>query len=426
MQAGGSVIDLSAVENRAGKLAVQASGSPDATAALHGRILGSASGHGDAGGTLVPYAAGRIELHAQRIDDFAGLNTRLTEGGVTGGRMFHLLQGDLVVGDEVRAREVDISVDRGHLTVEGRIDASGEGAGAIRLAGGHGLSLASGAVLDARAAVLRVDSYGQPIEAPNRAVIELDSGDGRLTLAGGARLDLSVAGSPQAYGTVTLNAPRVGGARGNDVDIDASGAIGISGAKSITVNAFHTYRDARPGEDVTVDGRTYQVIDQDYLDRKHDDSRVFIDQALRNDALMNTRLAGLRTYGEQFHLRPGVEIVADTRPGINPDGDLHVDGDIDLSGHRYAGVNPRLQKTAVHGSGEAGALVLRAAGNLDIYGSISDGFDGSRLEVTPDDNGWILPKGRIPWGGDLVVPHGQRVTLADGTFFQSGLSLIHI
>ncbi|MBB1603748.1 filamentous hemagglutinin family protein [Variovorax sp. UMC13] len=419
-QAAGSAIDLSADDNRAGKLSAIALGAGAGTVDLAGRIDGNASGHYDAGGTRVPYAAGRIEVRGQQIADFAGLNQRLNAGGVVGGRAFQLRQGDLVIGSELKAREIDVSVDNGRLTVDGRIDASGEQAGSIRLAANGGVTLAGTAVLDAHATVLRVDSYGKVIEAPNRAVIEIDAGQGRLTIADGARMDLRAGQSRQAFGTVTLNAARLGG---NDVDIDAAGRIAINGARSLTLNAFRTYTDAALGTDATNDGRSYQVIDQAYLDAKHGDSARFIDAALGNAGLMDGRLAGLRAYREQFHLRPGVVIAADTRAGFNPDGNLHVDGDIDLSGHRYASVNPSLQRTLVRGSGEAGALVLRAAGDLEIFGSLSDGFDGGRLGVTPDDKGWILPKGRIPWGGDVVLPHGQRVTLAEGTFFQSGRTL---
>lgn len=422
-QTAGSTVDLSAKNNRAGKLSAIALGSTAGTVDLAGKISGGATGSYDAGGTMVPYAAGTIDVRAQHINDFVGLNTRLTTGGVVGGRAFQLKQGDLVIGSEVKAREVDISVDNGSLLVNGTIDASGEQAGSIRLAANHGVTLAGTALLDAHAKVLRVDSYGKVIEAPNRAVIEIDSGEGRLTLASGARMDLQAGNGAQNFGTVTLNAPRLGGAMGNDVDIDAAGTVSINGAKSITVNAFHTYTDAAVGTDATTDGRSYQVINQAYLDGKHDDSVVFMRNALGNSNLMDVKLGGLRRYADQFHLRPGVEIAADIRANVNPDGNLHVDGDIDLSGYRYASVNPHLQKTAVYGSGEAGALVLRAKGDLELFGSITDGFDTTQLKATPDDEGWILPKGRIPWGGDLVVPHGQTVTLATGTFFQSGRTL---
>ena len=418
VQQAASTIDLSAKQNRAGRLTVLALAG---TADLNGTMRGGSTGHYDAGGTPVPYAAGYIDVRAGRIADFSGLNLRLTEGEVFGGRSFQLKQGDLVIGSELKAREINISVDNGSLTVNGTIDASGERAGSIRLAANQGVTLAGGAVLDASASVLRRDSYGQVIEAPNRAIVEIDSGYGRLTLAGGVRMDLAVDGASANYGTVTLNAPRLGGASGNDVDIDARGAVVITGARSIAVNAFHSYDDAPVGTDASVDGRSYQRIDQAYLDAKHADSIAFINNALANDTLMQGKLAGLRGYTEQFHLRPGVEIVSNA--AVNPHGDLHVDGDIDLSGYRYASVNPGTQRTGVYGSGEAGALVLRAQGDLTLFGSITDGFDTTRLGVTNDDNGWVLPAGRMPFGGDLVIPHGGMATLDAGTQFASGRTL---
>ncbi|PBI85527.1 Heme/hemopexin-binding protein precursor [Variovorax boronicumulans] len=422
LQAAGSRIDLSAENNRAGRLDALALDAGAGMVDLRGRIAASSSGHHDAGGTLVPYAAGDIDVRAQVIADFAGLNARLTEGGAFGTRSFQLKRGDLVLGDELKAREINVSVDGGYLQVNGRVDASGEQVGYIRLAARDGVSLAGSAVLDASARVLRRDSHGQAIDAPNRATIEIDAGSGTLSIAGGARMDLRVDGAARDFGTVALNAPRRGG---NDVAIDAAGAIAIDGARSVAVYAFATDKSAKKGEDAAVDGRTYQVIDQAYLDRLHGQSETFMRDALGNGALMTGRLAGLRAHGERFHLRPGLQIVADTDTAINPDGNLHVDGDIDLSGHRYASVNPRTQKTGAYGSGEAGALVIRAAGNLEIFGSISDGFDGSRLQrgATPDDKGWVLPQGRLPFGGDLVIAHGGLVTLDTGTAFQAGRTL---
>ncbi|MGJ7542490.1 filamentous haemagglutinin family protein [Variovorax sp. LT1R16] len=451
-QAADSIIDLSARNNQAGRLTAIALDEAAGLVDLQGHILGGASGHYNAGGTMVPYLAGGIELRAQRLsgagsldEQFAALNQRLNLGEVVGLRSFQLKQGSLTIGNDLKASQVEVSLDNGHLTVAGTVDASGERVGSIRLAAKQGLTLVGSAVLDAHGTQLRLDSHGQIIDSPNRAMVELNSGDGLLTLAEGARIDLRhgtddarVKARPALYdgrerGTLDLYAPRIDGAGGGgttgaathgDIAIDASGRLDIRGARSIAVNAVQRYADAEYGKvkdanglpvlDLSSDGRPYQVIDQDYLNRKHDDSTAFIDKALANADLLNRKLAGLNnaSYRDAFHLRPAVEIVSAT-----PDGAMVVSGDIDLSGYRYASLNPHVQKTGVYGSGEPGALAIRAGGNLSIYGSINDGFAPPPDSL--DDKGWVLTPGVQGYGGDVVVP-GPGVTLAEGTRFVGG------
>ncbi|VVD78099.1 Heme/hemopexin-binding protein [Pandoraea iniqua] len=457
-QSAASTIDISAVNSSAGTLKAVALDAAAGQVDLQGRILGKSSGYYDASGTLVPFKSARVEVRAQSLGagspdtEFAALNTRLNEGGVLGGRSFQLKRGDLTIGNEVKAGEVNVSVDNGRLMVAGRIDASGDAVGTIRLAAKNGLTLTDGAVLDAHGTLLRVDSYGKIIDSPNRAIVELSSGDGTLTLAGGAQIDLrhgtgaafgAVPGQNDGVsrGTLTLNAPRVGSqGRVDDADaptygdiaIDARGGVAIRGAKSIALNGMQRYADApyatvkdangnvvldvngKPVLELAAGGRPYQVIDQAYLDAKHADSTQFIDHALANGNLLNVKMAGLNNanYLNVLHLRPGVEVVSKTA-----DGDMVVRGDVDLSGYRYASLNPLSAKTGVYGSGEVGMLTVRAGGNLDIFGSINDGF--SPPPVTKDDSGWMLLKG-INFGGDDIVVPGVGVTLADGTAFPVG------
>ncbi|VVN32602.1 filamentous haemagglutinin family protein [Pseudomonas fluorescens] len=430
-QAASSRIDLSAKNNQAGNLSAIALAEAAGIVDLQGEILGGSSGYYDAGGTLVPYKAGGVDIRAQRLggdasEQFAALNQRLNAGQVFGSRSLQLKQGNLLIGDGLKASEVNVSVDNGSLTVAGLIDASGERVGSIRLAAKNALTLAGNSVLDAHGRVLRVDSYGKIIDAPNRATVELNAGDGVLTLASGARIDLRhgtdavpgyLAGQNDGMlrGTLELNAPRLGS---NDIAIDASGAMTIQGARSIGLNGVRRYTDARDGTDQAVTGRPYQVIDQAMLDRIHADSDTFINAALNNSDLLQRKLAGLNnaTYADAFHLRPGVEIASKTA-----DGDLVVEGDLDLSGYRYASLNPHTRlNPSIYGSGEAGSLIIRAGGNLDIYGSINDGF--APPPETQDDAGWKLIAGVQPFGGDLIVP-GSGVSLAEGTQFPIGATL---
>ena len=432
-QAAGSTIDLSATYNHAGKLRAVAVDAAGGIVDLQGKILGSSSGYSDAGGTRVPYDAGTVEIQAQRLGSqgtldqpFADLNQRLNAGQVFGARSFQLKQGDLSIGDGLKASTLNVSLDNGSLRVTGRVDASGERVGSINLAGKHGLTLDGGAVLDAHGSLLRVDSYGKIIDSPNRAMVVLGSGDGLLTLADGTRIDLRHGTAAlngrdgRNRGTLELNAPRILNPDGssNDIAIDARGRLDIQGARSIALNGMISYDDAEVINEPTASGRPYQVITQDYLDKKHALSVAFINAALGNDDLLHNKLAGLNNaaYGDVFHLRPGVEIVSKT-----PDGDLVVQGDVDLSGFRYASNHPNVKKRDdVYGSGESGSLTLRAGGDLSIYGSITDGF--AVPPETADDKGWVLLPGVDFTGGDIVVP-GHGVTLAGGTAFPAGAVL---
>ncbi|OHV97083.1 hemagglutinin [Janthinobacterium lividum] len=449
-QAAGSVIDLSARNNRAGTLKALALGDQAGVVDLQGAIRGGSTGRYDAGGTLVPYLAGGVEVRAQHLGDgaaldsqFASLNQRLNEGGVSGTRTFQLKQGDLTIGDGLKAGEVNVSVDNGSLTVNGTVDASGERVGRISLAAKNALTVAGSAVLDAHGTLLRVDSYGKIIDSPNRAIVDLSTQGGVLTLADGARVDLrhgtaATLGTQRgqndgrARGTLELSAPRIGanglpGINGaadaavyGDIAIDARGALDIRGARSIAVNAMQRYDDAPLISSPAAGGRPYQEITQAWLKDKHDDNNDFIDAALARASLMTGKLAGLRNpaYADAFHLRPGIEITSNAL--TNPGGDIVVSGDLDLSGYRYASVNPHTQKTGVYGSGEVGTLRIRAAGNLDIYGSINDGF--APPPATQDDKGWLLLSGKNFFGADTVIPRAG-IVLADGTAFEGGNTL---
>ncbi len=439
VQATGSSIDLSAVNNRAGSLQATALGTSGGRIDLAGRIIGFASGEYDAGGTFVPYDAAEVTLRARAIADFSGLNARLNEGQVFGARRFQIKQGDLVVGSEVKARNVEIVLDGGNLTVNGTIDTSGAQVGTIRLMAMNDLVI--NGTLDAHGSLMRFDSYGKIIDAPNRAIVDLTTRRGVLTLAAGTVIDLR-AGTGEAFGsaayqndgvargTLALNAPRLGGSgvaagtRGDDgasdVGINVLGTPTIRGAKTVAVNAFRIYDDAPLAAAPDITGYKPQEITQDYLDDLDDDNRAFIDRALANGTL-RAKLSGLGVY----HLRPGMEITS--KIGVeNPNGDLTIAGDLDLSNYRY-GPDADIHNDARRGYGEPGALAIRAKGNISIYGSVNDGF--APPPATPNDDGWYLAEWRdqfnqpfTPFGADVSIPI-DGVVLDKGTVFPRGATL---
>ncbi len=368
-QDAGALIDVSATYNQAGSIAAIAD---DGHIALNGTLRGSA---------VSDSQSGSIGLRAQSLGDFAALNAMLNDSGFFRSRAFVLRQGDLTVGDGVRAQSVSISVDDGSLTVNGKIDASGDAPGSIRFAAKGDLTLGAAAVLDTHGNALQTDSNKAPIEASNTAHIDLTTAQGQVVLTPGATIDMR---TPDGVlrGKLEINAPRLGSgssnatgtdapanATGNDIAISAAGPLDIRGAASIAVNGFTTYTNAP----VDPDHANGQIIDQAWLDLIHQDSTVFTDSALGNGDLQN-RLAGLKAYVSAFHLRPGVTIASAT-----PDGDLTVKGDLDFSNYRYG---PGADTVNHSGIGEVGVINFRAGGTLTVKGSINDGF--APPPVSPD------------------------------------------
>jgi filamentous hemagglutinin family protein len=397
-QAAGSVIDVSAVDNTAGSITATATNAAAGQVALLGTLNGAASGG---------YASGTADIRAQTLGDFAALNASLDAGQFFQSRSFDIKQGDLTIGDGVRAHNVSVSVDGGSLTVNGLIDASGNGGGNITLAA-ENLTLAPTAILAANGTVLQVDSYGVPIPASNAPTVSLTSSTGVLTLQSGARIDLASADGI-ARGDLELNVPRLGSATAGDAAINAAGPVGITGAATIAVNAFWTYNGlADPAGNVT--GNPDALITQAYLDHINTaDTLPFMAAAATNSDL-TARLAGLSAYGAAYHFRPGVQIVSAT-----PNGDLTVQGDLNLAGYRYG---PGVIK-GDYGSGEPGVLLIRAGGNLNIYGSITDGFEKPVSDTgTEFAKGWVVYGGGEPYGQSQTLP--VAITVAKGTSFAVG------
>ena len=414
IQSAGSVINVSAIGNNAGTLDITAT---SGQVQLAGTLLGSTTGNSN---------AGSFDVRAQTIGDFVALNVLLDTGGFYYSRIFDIKQGDLTIpaGTTIRAKDVEISIDNGSLIVAGTIDASGAKPGTIRLSAGNNLELASTAVLDVHNTVLQVDSYGQPIDAENRGTIELtvadgtdtsatnlNNGQGSLLLDAGATINLT---SPDgvARGDLELNVPRTGETSG-DIRISAAGPLNIIGAQTIALNAFWTYAPSDPNGTIVESAGSGVPTGAIILDQVNTQSVAFINAAESNGVLQS-KLAGLTAYGVNYHLRPGVEIVSTT-----PNGNLTIAGDIDLSRYRYgpnADVNP---SSPGYGAGEPGVLVIRAGGNLNIYGSITDGFK-QPPPVPPDpvnngsdDNGWVLFQGATTQ--NIVVP--TQVILGTGTSY---------
>lgn len=383
----GSVVDVSGAPGADGGLVeVRA---PLGTTRLDGTLRAGADA---LPGQPAP-AQGRFVLDAGTLTDFAALNTALEAGRFTHERLLRVRSGDLAVGPDVAitARRFELALDSGDLTFAGAVDASGPKGGRIALFAGGDLTLAPGALLDAHATGPAA-AYGS---AGRGGEVTLGVRDGTLNLAAGTGIDVSAgAGATDAQGgRVLLRAARAGA----DVAIGALDTT-ITGARELVVEAVRVYEGvstlaAFGGGVGTLDLATIAADDTAYMGGV--------------DAI-RTRLG--QGGNAAFHLRPGTE--------VRSAGDLTVSGDLNLQ--------------PLRAGGEPGVLTLRAAGSLNLNGSISDGFStAATTGVLQGGPSWSY---RLVAGADFgaadplatVAGAASDVTVGAGRLVRTGSGRIEL
>ena len=332
---------------------------PNGTAHLDGQLLASADPR---------YAGGKAILTLKSGDAGALLGSI---AGFSGEQALTLASGDINVGN-ITARDVELTASSGSITVAGLIDASGGSAATIRLIAGNNLELGAHAVLNAVTTGARGGTVFLGLAGNSSGMLTFDAAAGSTPTINVAGADPNIALNG---GQVWLRAPRTA----NSVRIGNNG-VQVAGAREIVVEAVKTY---------DVSGTPYVDANLAAADA---DAQAYISAA--------TIKAGIGTLTgtsvTAFHLMPGIE--------LRSSGDLQVlqspsptNSGIDLHTYRY--------------NGEPMVLTLRAAGNLLINGSLSDGF--AAPVGSPDGNIFAiaapLPAGsgsatfRLVAGADLAA-----------------------
>ena len=396
----GARVDVSAAPGGdAGKVTIRAPrGGVDIAA---GSLRGMAAA--DAGG--VRGEGGRADLDVGTLADFSALNAALNQGGFDGAMALRVRGGDVVVAaaDTVKAKEVRITVDSGKLDVAGHIDASDSAGGSIDLHAGSDVTLLPGARLDAYAT-----GGGR-----NGGEVEIGTTSGRLNLASGSALDVrggngGDGAQPGEGGEVVLRAPRTGAGAGDEVAVGSAGGS-IGGARSVVVEAVRVYDHI-----ATLTGSGASSGTTLSLDTVNADNNSFATHA----GAIAARLG--KTGDPVFHVRAGVEVRSDA--AVNG-GDLALGNDWNLGASRAGG--------------EPGMLTLRAAGNLNLNGNLSDGFNvatpfssGTTPATLLAGDSWGY---RLVAGADIdaadplaVKPGAGDVTLAAGRLVRTGTGDIRI
>jgi len=342
----------SATGSQGGAITISA---PAGTVALLGRLDGSAAA-GVAGGSLSIDSDSKIDLAAlaatlaAQANNFSGsLALRNRSGNQT-----------VDAGTALAAQAIDISADSGVVTVKGTLTASGKSDASVTLAGGAGVDIETGATIGAHSN----GATGAQVQLLSGSITDTS---GAVTFNGGVIDTSAASGATGATdGSLLVRAPRVNGTDIAISGVGGSNATIVRGASAIELEAVKQYDSSNSAVGTTL------------MSTVATDNSVLSGNASQVITRVGALLAVPTTTTMQ--LRSGVE--------IDSTGDLEVDGKASAGGWDLT-----------QASGAPMDLTLRAAGNLDIVGSLSSGFG--------------LVSNRIAPAG-LITQAGSNITLVGG------------
>jgi filamentous hemagglutinin family protein len=436
----GSTVNVSAQPGggNAGSLTISA---PEGTFSFAGSAMLGQGGEGGQGGTFSLDAASLAGSNLSPLEEalnpvVSGAKAGDTYlGGFTQSQTIRLRTGDVTVDGTTATDTFNLSTDTGSIIVSGEIasnsgqtDASGASTasidvttgansngttvlsdpgmtgGSINLEANGSVTLLSGSLLSVAAQTINDAGEGGTVtlEAGDETNgIEPSTGQSRdattlrftgapvVDIQTGSVIDLSVAATGKMFdgseitgttGTLDLRAPQT--SSNTDVQIDPINGT-IVNPSSIVVEGYQVFTATDGSIDeqeaaVMTNGNTFAGI----AGQPATASYTAMLNALISSTGVNRSLLGLTT------VEPGAEI-------INPNGDLTLAGNWDLSTYRF-GPND-----------VAGDLTLRASGNLvfDFGASLSDGFVANPNSNLAAYGLWtdvLMPAGSQSWSYRLV------------------------
>ena len=349
--------------------------------------VAAASGGGDAGsltikspggalqslgawdGTAPAGRKGSFSLDASSVASLDALASTLTTAGFTRKMDFRIRTGDITINNDIATEAFLLSADAGSITVNRKIDASGQTGGRIELIARNNLTLSPTGSLTVAANRFSNSGKGGHIHLEaGSAVNGSPSTAALLDLQAGSNINLSVSefvagdyrttGSSvfngKFQGTLHLRAPR----SGNDVLIDQIDST-ITAASAISVEPFRVYEPASGTMDIAL--RT----------TINNENASFMNSG---EATMLARLlSGGRPLTTALVITPGVEILnrtGDLTLGMANNSNAGTTNDEALSGADW-----NLSDFRYGAKSTPGILTLRAAGDLIFNNTLSDGFN---------------------------------------------------
>ncbi len=376
--AAGAVIDLSAGGPNAdgGELMLTA---PNGAVSLLGTLRAAAS---------TPANGGQFSLDAQTLPALGPLSGLLEAGGFTGSVTLRQQgAGDLTLPASATLTAGDVTITgAGSVDILGTIDASGVSGGSVLLAAQNTIDVEG---------TIRANASGAAQAGGN---VQLWSESGDIDINTPAVLNLS-GGNGGAGGTLSLRVPTtsltalVNGA-GGPPPVQLSGTI--TGSSQVVAEGVSIYVEQ---------GNT--VLTQSQMSATSSNP-IYANAATFTQSAPAISVALADSSNLNVSVVPGIE--------IQSTGDLTIPTAWDLSQWRFGTT--------------AGILTLRAAGNLIVEGSLSDGFNGATTMVLPTTPGpsWsyrlvagadltasdvmdVLPLSAVPGSGNLEIAGGQVDTI---------------
>ncbi len=290
---------------------------------LQGQLNGQAQGSGK-GGTLA--------VDVGTMPSMVAIDQQAT--GFSQSRSYRVRSGDVNIdgtgAQALTAKQVLVSADQGAITVTGTIDANSTKSGSIALYARDDVTLESGSLLRANSSTAGAEG----------GKVTLATASGALNLNQGSRIEVA-GGTGGNGGEVHLRAPRTGSGSGNGVAVNSLDSS-ISGAQSIVLEAFRIYNNASTITTGTGTGATlgFTTLANDVNNFMANKDNILASLGMSNDS--------------RFHLRAGQEIRSNNNLTVAADWNLY---------------------TTSRAGDEPGILTLRATNNLNLNGSISDGFE---------------------------------------------------
>ncbi len=348
----GALVAVNAVgDANAGTVNIQAQ---QGTLQLSGLLQGIANGNGN---------GGSLNADLKTIGNFSMTNSRAQ--GFSVAREYRVREGDVTISGSgiqaLMAERIRVTADNGQIIVSGTIDTNKANNGSIGLFAQNGLSLTQTARLDA--------SNLEGAKKGGR--IDLYTASGQLTLEENSEINLTNGANIQG-GTLHLRAPRTGFGSGDGVAVSQL-ASNILGAEKVVLEAFRIFENVTSINEGADTGPTLGF------------------NAISNDvaSFMNNRGA----------IEAALGVPADTDFRLQAGIEIRNDGNITI------GTNAADWNLYASGAGrtvnDVGVISLRATGNLQFNGGLSDGFSTANRNLTSTSNTGLLAE--HSWSYRLVA-----------------------